>query len=548
MEKSINWNRFEKTIGGLKFAVILISLFTFSMIVGTFLESYYGTEFANRTVYKTIPFMSLQFLMFMSILFATFTRLPPKKSLYGFYTIHSGLIILFCGSFITWYAGVDGNITLVQGDPSRTIELPQNQIKITVSEDSKVITRDLPDNAFTTSINETYQNFKIKDYLPYSENSLKWLPTAHEGSTSSKYLIYNENISQDFVLSNNPRAIDFESTTQMGLLTVHYLPKELGPCFAKNNPSKIVFWNSANKTCFTPEERNLAIKKTSKGNRFIVYKEKGKIYSFFPDFSPYAFGSDLQVLETSPVKIFNKTFFEKKPNLFLFGNHVSFIEDDEWSYTKIAPKKAIELPWMGFQLELLRHESNFLPTYVPHYTLPGQQNGKLIKGAQKAVSVEIEGKEYWITDQRPLSMLVDGKRTNIELTNTSLRLPFEFILTNFKMDTDPGTKNPASYESFVNLFTNKGSKGHHIYMNNPLKYRRFTFYQASYFKDNNGGYGSVLSANIDPGRPWKYFGSILLVFGAIWHYYLRRKKKKKLNTNQDNNFKLKNAFSGGPLS
>ena len=64
-------------------------------------------------------------------------------------------------------------------------------------------------------------------------------------------------------------------------------------------------------------------------------------------------------------------------------------------------------------------------------------------------------------------------------------------------------------------------------MNNPLKYDGLTFYQASYFEAAKDTYGSVLSVNLDPGRPIKYLGSLLLVLGAIWHFYLRRKKTKK---------------------
>ncbi len=63
-------------------------------------------------------------------------------------------------------------------------------------------------------------------------------------------------------------------------------------------------------------------------------------------------------------------------------------------------------------------------------------------------------------------------------------------------------------------------------MNNPLKYQNFTFYQASYFQSQEGPMGSILSVNFDPGRPWKYLGSLLLVFGSIWHYFLRRKHIK----------------------
>ena len=41
----------ERTLGGLKFAVILILIFSIMMIVGTFFESWYGTDFANRVIY-----------------------------------------------------------------------------------------------------------------------------------------------------------------------------------------------------------------------------------------------------------------------------------------------------------------------------------------------------------------------------------------------------------------------------------------------------------------------------------------------------------------
>ena len=96
------------------------------------------------------------------------------------------------------------------------------------------------------------------------------------------------------------------------------------------------------------------------------------------------------------------------------------------------------------------------------------------------------------------------------------------------MDTDPGTNTPASYESFVTLFEgNKGSTKHHVFMNHPMKHESFTFYQASYFQTPQGPYGSVFSVNYDPGRPWKYFGSLLLVLGSIWHFVLRKRPAKK---------------------
>src|SRR5690606_14436862 len=109
------------------------------------------------------------------------------------------------------------------------------------------------------------------------------------------------------------------------------------------------------------------------------------------------------------------------------------------------------------------------------------------------------------------------------------------------------TNNPASYESFVTVFDGRnpeqGTSSHHVYMNNPLKYDGFTFYQSSYFPVGDNAFASVFSVNFDPGRPLKYFGSLLLVFGSIWHYIIRRKKGTKFfsrqvqsgNTPGDNN-------------
>jgi len=91
------YRKVELFFGNLKFAVTIISIFAFYLCYGTFMESFHGTEYANRLVYKSLPFMAVQFAMFLSIFFATLIRLPPKKHLYGFYTIHSGLIILFLG-------------------------------------------------------------------------------------------------------------------------------------------------------------------------------------------------------------------------------------------------------------------------------------------------------------------------------------------------------------------------------------------------------------------------------------------------------------------
>ncbi len=183
---------------------------------------------------------------------------------------------------------------------------------------------------------------------------------------------------------------------------------------------------------------------------------------------------------------------------------------------------------MGAEISLKKHSlDDEFPAQIPYSVIPIQQNSALVKGNTRAVLMEINGKKYWVTNNRPLQLIIGDKKANFYLTKETLTMPFELVLDRFKMDKDPGTDNPASYESFVKLFTNEGPSDHHIYMNNPLKFSGFTFYQASYGQDDNGNYFTTLSVNVDQGRPLKYLGSAMLVLGAILHYYLNRQKKIK---------------------
>lgn len=532
----IDWNKVERTIGGMKFAVIIILLFSLAMIIGTFLESYYGTDFANRTVYKTFYFMFIQFGMLMSIIFAVFLRLPPKKRLYGFYTIHAGLIIIGVGSMITYIAGIDGSITLAPNEPNRQVILSKDVLKMTYPEEGKQVTTELPFSAFSTKINQEYEGINVVEYIPFAEGKFVWTDAinsypANAPVQSSKYYFKNPFAEQEVLLTLHPESSsEFQSTMSMGPLTFNYMPANLATCFEKENPSGIIIWNSETAECFTPEEKKLPVKTTSANNRFLVYPVDGKLLTFFPDFSPFPVDANFQVDQKSIIRSFSKRIFEDKPNLFLFGKKLAFYskDDKKWLVHNIELKgPTVGLPWMGAEISLVDHQDRLVPFNLPVSTIPIQKNGQVIKGDIRAVKLEIMGKEYWATNYSPLSLIIGGKKVIIEVTKESLTLPFEVALSQFKMDKDPGTDNPASYESFVKLFDDGKMTNHHVFMNNPLKHSGYTFYQASYSQDSGGNYHSTLAVNVDQGRELKYLGSLMLVLGGIWHYNLNKRKKEK---------------------
>jgi hypothetical protein len=531
----INWDKICRFIGSLKFAVVVIALFTIGMITGTFLESYYGTDFANRLVYKTMPFMLIQFGMLLSIIFAAVLRLPPKKRLYGFYVIHSGLVVIGLGSLITFIAGIDGQISLAPNEPNRQVILAKDVLKITYPSEGKQVSTYLPYSAFEADMEENYENIKIKNFLPFAEGKFVWANPINKypdstPTQSSKYHFKNAFAEQDFVLTVHPEAgNDFQSSFSMGPLTLTYYPENISNCFESPSQSGIIIWNTQTAECFTPEQKKIPVKTTSSQNKFFVISTPEGLFTFFPDISPYPMDLKFQANENSNLRAFSKKLFEDKPNLFLFGKKVAFFskEEKKWIISSIELKgKPVSLPWMGAQISLIEHQEKLVPFNIPTPTIPIQKNGSLVKGDLKAVRLEILGNEYWVSNYNPLSLSIGGKKVIFEVAKETLTLPFELALTEFKMDKDPGTNSPASYESFIKLFSDGKSTNHHVYMNHPLKKLGYTFYQASYAQDSQGQYSSTLSVNVDQGRFLKYLGSLMLVLGAVWHFSLQNTKKK----------------------
>lgn len=523
---------FEKTVSNVKFAVIIITLFTLALVFGTFMESYHGADYAGRLVYKSWWFILIEICIFISVFMATVVRLPAKKRLYGFYTIHAGILTLFIGSFFTYINGIDGSIQLLPNTPAHTVLVNEDILKVEFSALQKAYTYKLPYAHKETYLDKSLRDIKLLRYLPSAEDKTIWTsaPSHNSEHHSASYFLFNENLDQKVTLSLSPNS-DFKSMMRLGLLNFHYMPAILKDCFKRPSKSGFIIWNIQNGECFIAEDRDLEVGKTTKNTRFMLLKYQGEYLKFFPDFSPVPVNDDLTKNTTTPFRVLSKKIFEDKPNLFLFGKHVAFYHKGlkKWKM-KDLDKGVASLPWMGFKLRLLKFSQSQYPILRPEYIKPTQESGEIIKGSLKAVEIEFMGDKYWVKNSAPLEISNGKSKIRFSLGPKEINIPYQITLDKFKMNKNPGTNNPASFESYVQLLDGRGKgivEDHHIYMNNPLKYDDFTFYQSSYFPIGPEQFGSVLSVNYDPGRFFKYLGSLLIVLGSIWHYILNRKKKTK---------------------
>ncbi len=130
-------------------------------------------------------------------------------------------------------------------------------------------------------------------------------------------------------------------------------------------------------------------------------------------------------------------------------------------------------------------------------------------------SFEYNGREYW--------MAIRPRR---------FYKPYRIHLLEFTHDRWPGTEIPREFASRIRLEDPAMGEDREIVisMNNPLRYRGETFYQASYANDDQT---SILQVVRNPGWLLPYLGCVVVSAGLAWQFGLglhRARRRKERGT------------------
>jgi ABC-type transport system involved in cytochrome c biogenesis permease subunit len=121
-----------------------------------------------------------------------------------------------------------------------------------------------------------------------------------------------------------------------------------------------------------------------------------------------------------------------------------------------------------------------------------------------------------VFEELPMPVKIDheGQEYEFKLRHVRRLLPFAIELTDFTREVYPGTDQPRSYYSDVVIHDGGVRWPSRIGMNEPLRYKGYSFYQSSFLQ---GGLGerSVLAAVQNEGRLFPYIASILLALGML---------------------------------
>jgi hypothetical protein len=125
---------------------------------------------------------------------------------------------------------------------------------------------------------------------------------------------------------------------------------------------------------------------------------------------------------------------------------------------------------------------------------------------------------YAIFQSMPIPEIVTiaGKKYLLDMRQVRSWLPFSIQLLKFHEDFYPGTDKPRGYQSDV-VLRDGGVMWHSlIQMNEPLRYKGYTFYQAS-FAEGGPQTVSVLAVVKNIGRLFPYLSSITICIGMLIH-------------------------------
>ncbi len=135
---------------------------------------------------------------------------------------------------------------------------------------------------------------------------------------------------------------------------------------------------------------------------------------------------------------------------------------------------------------------------------------------------------YAIFQDMPIRQIiaVNDKHYWLDVRKARRALPFAIQLDRFTKDVYPGTDKPRGFQSNITLKDQGVVWPNVIRMNEPLRYKGYTFYQSSFLQGEGAATATVLSVVKNAGRLFPYLSGAMIACGFVIHLWQRLVKRK----------------------
>jgi hypothetical protein len=576
---------FLRLLASLKLAVVLLVTLAVVLAWATFLEAGHGREIAQWYVYGSRWFAGLLAILGINILAATLIRFPWNKRQLGFVVTHAGLLVLLAGSIQTFLLGVEGHMTLQEGERCETILLTDRSVVTAVRSTPAGQTRtvfsfapgpvDWPDgravdfgvsDGFGVQLLRFYRHARhdeqwVPDETDFQGPALKIRLSGPGGGTVSEDLLAGSMFGGEVVIG----------PTKYDLLPIpvpSMLEDFLDPPGADTDPAGVLSIH------YDGQMQRVSIS-DQEGRRLPLGNDglEVEIVKYLPNARPTMEGEfvsrgeqpknpvlELKVHRPDQTEPLRQLAFAKQPLLNLDAVHgrvspvkfwyhhpavtpipgAAFLQTPEGKlYCRPVADNAYaaarevtegsEIPIGGqFTVSLVR----YLPRARKEVTFrPVELAAGSDGAAEAAVLVEVtaggQSRQVWLQRNdmqfgtQPIVTQQGPMVLSFEYDQLSLGYALE--LQDFTRRFNPGRMGNAAFASTVRLVDPAVGvdQVHEISMNQPLTHGKFTFYQSSFQESHSGREVSVLTAAHDPGRGLKYAGSLMICLGTFLMFYMR---------------------------
>ncbi|WP_413287870.1 cytochrome c biogenesis protein ResB [Bdellovibrio sp. HCB337] len=240
------------------------------------------------------------------------------------------------------------------------------------------------------------------------------------------------------------------------------------------------------------------------------------------DIATHSFGPASVHLGPAPEKGRGENEIYFTPNGTEGLKYVVFQKDTE-KPLKTGSLKEGEVFVPGWKMPIEIRALRYLPEAEEDWDL--QEREAPTPLTTSAVKIEFNNQENWILLNDTVKLFGPDVVYIVSYGNRRIDLGFPIKLNQFKMDRYQGTNRAMEYSSRVEV---PDMPEQLISMNEPLKYRGYTIYQASFENAPNTEepVASIFSVNQDPGRWLKYLGSLIISLGIVMLFYFKKKAKK----------------------
>ncbi len=465
----------EKIFGilcSLKIAVLVILSLAASLAAGTIIESIYDTPTSQYWIYRARWFHGILALLGVNIFCVAMSRFPWKKRHTPFLLAHLGILTLLAGSWMTEQLGVDGNLRVSEGETASVVELDTAALVISESDQVKAI-------------------------------PIPWIP----------------------------RGVPF----QMIDLAAHGLPYDIKVDRFLTHADAVV--------SFVPGESAPGI--GVKAAPAIRIRIVGGPMGISEDIWLWEGAPAWQTVQAGPAQL-SLGVSEGAHPLQNPKTALHFTLENNGSLSYVARSSAGsqvrgnlrkghivgEVIHPGWKMDVTVTVTEWVPRAIPQTIYKPARIQQGPQAPSSAIHMMAATTDVWLGLGDRAVLELNHREISIGYYSRRFVLPFSLRLERFTVEHDQGTLNPASYASRVSVLGSPSIPSHsqeeNISMNEPLHMNGYTIYQASYEDADPRPVTSIFAVSRDPGRPWKYLGSLLIVLGSILLFAAKYRQKISL--------------------